>query len=217
MGGMPPPPPLVTRSDDRNFFTISCSLRQPVAPLPLAALASGDVVTVTRIARSTFDLFAIVKQIGDAKAQLRSLAEPWADTGTGRLMAVLGGLAQRSATLSAPAPPGPQPGAEARAAHGRPKAAGRRAQRFVELARSQRRGKEHDFTSRSLDFVSARAKQRAGWGISKRQPTRSPCPDYAPPCFYFTTRAVIRAWPGFPDWGLCDKNRGFAGSKMTRC
>jgi DNA invertase Pin-like site-specific DNA recombinase len=55
-------------------------------------------VTVTRIdglARSTFDLFAIVKQIADAKAQFRSLAEPWADTGTstGRLMlAVLGGL-----------------------------------------------------------------------------------------------------------------------------
>ena len=57
------------------------------------------MVTVTRIdrlARSTFDLFAIVKRIADAKAQFRSLAEPWADTGTttGRLMlAVLGGIA----------------------------------------------------------------------------------------------------------------------------
>jgi DNA invertase Pin-like site-specific DNA recombinase len=65
----------------------------------LKALAPGDIVTVTRIdrlARSTFDLFAIVKQIVDAGAQFRSLAEPWADTGTstGRLMiAVLGGLA----------------------------------------------------------------------------------------------------------------------------
>ena len=65
----------------------------------LGKLAPGDVVTVTRIdrlARSTFDLFAIVKHIVDAKAQFRSLAEPWADTGTstGRLMlAVLGGLA----------------------------------------------------------------------------------------------------------------------------
>jgi DNA invertase Pin-like site-specific DNA recombinase len=65
----------------------------------LGRLAPGDVVTVTRIdrlARSTFDLFAIVKRIADAKAQFRSLAEPWADTGTstGRLMlAVLGGLA----------------------------------------------------------------------------------------------------------------------------
>jgi DNA invertase Pin-like site-specific DNA recombinase len=65
----------------------------------LKAIAPGEVVMVTRIdrlARSTFDLFAIVKQIVDAGGQFRSLAEPWADTGTstGRLMiAVLGGLA----------------------------------------------------------------------------------------------------------------------------
>src|ERR1700733_3171684 len=65
----------------------------------LKALAHGDVVTVTpidRLARSTFDLFAIVKKMVDAGAQFRSLAEPWADTSnsTGRLMiAVLGGLA----------------------------------------------------------------------------------------------------------------------------
>jgi DNA invertase Pin-like site-specific DNA recombinase len=65
----------------------------------LRAIGPGEVVTVTRIdrlARSTFDLFAIVKQIVDAKAQFRSLAEPWADTATStmRLMiAVLGGLA----------------------------------------------------------------------------------------------------------------------------
>jgi DNA invertase Pin-like site-specific DNA recombinase len=62
-------------------------------------LAPGDVVLVTRIdrlARSTLDLYGIVKRIVDAKAQFRSLAEPWADTGsrTGRLMlAVLRGLA----------------------------------------------------------------------------------------------------------------------------
>jgi len=58
----------------------------------LDRLAPGDVVTVTRIDR----LARIVKRIVDAKAQFRSLAEPWADTGTrtGRLMlAVLGGLA----------------------------------------------------------------------------------------------------------------------------
>jgi len=62
----------------------------------LKTLGPGDVGTVTRIARSTFDLFAIGKQIVDAKGQLRSLAEPWADTSTstGRLMiAVLGGRA----------------------------------------------------------------------------------------------------------------------------
>src|SRR4051795_1104882 len=65
----------------------------------LDRLTPGDVVTVTRIdrlARSTFDLFAIIKCIVEAGGQFRSLAEPWADTGTstGRLMlAVLGGLA----------------------------------------------------------------------------------------------------------------------------
>src|SRR3954468_16782465 len=65
----------------------------------LDRLTPGDVVTVTRIdrlARSTFDLFAIVKRIVDAGGQFRSLAEPWADTATstGRLLlAVLGGLA----------------------------------------------------------------------------------------------------------------------------
>jgi len=65
----------------------------------LKAVAPGDVVTVTRIdrlARSTFDLFAIVKRIVDPGGQFRSLAELWADTATstGRLMiAVLGGLA----------------------------------------------------------------------------------------------------------------------------
>jgi hypothetical protein len=58
--------------------------------------ASKCRLLMDRLARSTFDLFAIVKRIVDAKAQFRSLAEPWADTGTstGRLMiAVLGGLA----------------------------------------------------------------------------------------------------------------------------
>lgn len=65
----------------------------------LNKLEEGDVVVVTRIdrlARSTFDLFAIVKSIIDHKAEFRSVAEPWADTSTatGRLMiAVLGGLA----------------------------------------------------------------------------------------------------------------------------
>src|SRR6266481_5768840 len=69
----------VTRIDRRQLLKM------------LETLAPGDMVTVTRtdrLARSTFDLFAIVKQIVDAKAEFRSLAEPWADTGTstGRLM-----------------------------------------------------------------------------------------------------------------------------------
>src|ERR1700724_1300941 len=57
----------------------------------LKHLDPGDVGTVTRIdrlARGTFDLFAILKQIVNAKAQFRSLAEPWADStsSTGRVM-----------------------------------------------------------------------------------------------------------------------------------
>lgn len=65
----------------------------------LASLKPGDQVIVTaidRLARSIFDLFAIVKRIADAGATFVSIREPWADTGssTGRLMlAVLGGLA----------------------------------------------------------------------------------------------------------------------------
>jgi DNA invertase Pin-like site-specific DNA recombinase len=125
----------------------------------LHALAPGDVVTVTRIdrlARSTFDLFAIVKQIVDAKAQFRSVAEPWADTGTstGRLMiAVLGGLADVERDLIRTAPPRAAASAEARAAHGPTletdwRAAGREARRrraegatLAELARSYHVGK----------------------------------------------------------------------------
>jgi DNA invertase Pin-like site-specific DNA recombinase len=65
----------------------------------LRAVAQGATVVVTRIdrlARSAFDLFAIIQRIVDTGAHFRSLAEPWADTSTstGRLMiAVLGGLA----------------------------------------------------------------------------------------------------------------------------
>jgi DNA invertase Pin-like site-specific DNA recombinase len=51
----------------------------------LKALAPDDVVTMTRInrlARSTFDLSAIVKGIVDAGGQFQSMAEPWADAST---------------------------------------------------------------------------------------------------------------------------------------
>jgi DNA invertase Pin-like site-specific DNA recombinase len=56
----------------------TCRVRREFLKM-LKAVTSGDVVTVTRIdrlARSTFELFAIVKQIVDAKGQFRSLAEP---------------------------------------------------------------------------------------------------------------------------------------------
>ena len=47
----------------------------------LKSIAAGDQVVVTRIdrlARSVFELFAIVKKIIDAGGQFLSLAEPWA-------------------------------------------------------------------------------------------------------------------------------------------
>ncbi|GAN68789.1 recombinase family protein [Acetobacter orleanensis] len=65
----------------------------------LSYIQEGDTVIVTRIdrlARSTFDLFAIIRNFTEKKAHFYSLSEPWADTSssTGRLMlAVLGGLA----------------------------------------------------------------------------------------------------------------------------
>ena len=62
----------------------------------LKAVAPVTLTQIDRLARSTLDLFAIVKQIVDAGGHFRLLAEPWADTATstGRLMiAVLGELA----------------------------------------------------------------------------------------------------------------------------
>ena len=108
----------------------------------LDTIAPGDVVKATRIdrlARSTFDLFGIVKQIVDAKAQFRSLAEPWADTGTstGRLMiAVLGGLADLERDLI-----------RTRTAEGR--------------SRAQKRGQHMGRPSKLTDAQKAEARRRA--------------------------------------------------------
>ena len=65
----------------------------------LAVIDAGDVVTVTRLdrlARSTRDLLNTLAAITDKKAGFRSLGDTWADTTTphGRLMTVLGGLAE---------------------------------------------------------------------------------------------------------------------------
>jgi DNA invertase Pin-like site-specific DNA recombinase len=66
----------------------------------LDQLATGDVVTVTRLdrlARSTRDLLNTLATVTDRKAGFRSLSDAWADTTTahGRLMlTVLGGLAE---------------------------------------------------------------------------------------------------------------------------
>ena len=120
----------------------------------LKGLAPGDVVTVTRIdrlARSTFDLFAIVKQIVDAKAQFRSLAEPWADTGTstGRLMiAVLGGLADVERDLI-----------RTRTAEGR--------------SRAQKRGQHMGRPPKLTDAQKAEARRRRAEGATLAELARS--------------------------------------------
>src|SRR5271167_584521 len=118
----------------------------------LKGLAPGDLVTVTRIdrlARSTFDLFAIVKQIVDAKAQFRSLAEPWADTSTGRLMiAVLGGLADVERDLI-----------RTRTAEGR--------------SRAQKRGQHMGRPSKLTDAQKAEARKRRAQGATLAELARS--------------------------------------------
>src|ERR1700730_18280119 len=93
----------------------------------LGKLAPGDAVLVTRIdrlARSTFDLFGIVKRIVDAGGQFRSLAEQWpaTATSTGRLMiSILGGLADVERDLIRPRPAEGRSRAKAHGQHmGRP-------------------------------------------------------------------------------------------------
>ena len=98
----------------------------------------------------------------DAKAQFRSLAEPWADTGTstGPLMiAVLGGLADVERDLIRTRTAEGRSRAQKRGQHmGRPsrltdaqKAEARRRRAegatLAELARSYGRGEEHDFAA----------------------------------------------------------------------
>jgi DNA invertase Pin-like site-specific DNA recombinase len=120
----------------------------------LKALAPGDVVTVTRIdrlARSTFDLFAILKQIVDTGGQFRSLAEPWADTATrtGRLMIdVLDGLASVERDLI-----------RTRTAEGRSRA----------TARGQHMGRPSKLT----DAQKAEARRRRAQGATLKELARS--------------------------------------------
>jgi len=120
----------------------------------LKEMSPGDVVTVTRIdrlARSTFDLFAIVKQIVDAGGQFQSLAEPWADTATstGRLMiAVLGGLADVERDLI-----------RTRTAEGRSRA----------KSRGQHMGRPHALTSEQ----QAEARQRRAEGATLKELAQS--------------------------------------------
>lgn len=80
---------------------------RPALRQALAALETGDVLTLTRLdrlARSTRDLLDIVATIEGKGARMRSLADPWADTTTpaGRMiLTVFGGLAEFERSLIA--------------------------------------------------------------------------------------------------------------------
>jgi DNA invertase Pin-like site-specific DNA recombinase len=103
------------------------------------------------VSHASEDLFAIVKQIVDAKAQFRSLAEPWADTGTstGRLMiAVLGGLADVERDLI-----------RTRTAEGR--------------SRARKRGQHLGRSSKLTDAQKAEARQRRAKGATLAELARS--------------------------------------------
>ena len=82
----------VFRETSSGAKTDRAQLRRMLDPLD-----AGDVLMVTRLARSTRDLLNILASIADRKAGFRSLGDAWADTTTphGRLMlTVLGGLAE---------------------------------------------------------------------------------------------------------------------------
>ncbi len=73
---------------------------RPVLNTMLDMLKEDDIVIVselTRLSRSTKDLFDIVEKIGKAGASIKSLKEPWLDTTTpsGKLMfTLIAGVAQ---------------------------------------------------------------------------------------------------------------------------
>lgn len=71
----------------------------------LSTLQTGDTLVVTildRLARSTYDLFAITQKVEAAEASFRSLREPWADTtsSTGKfLLTVFAGISELERNL----------------------------------------------------------------------------------------------------------------------
>src|SRR5215472_1881201 len=78
--------------DSKTMLTLTRAMPHTVPRAAAIFEACGAMPDRLRLGQEP----GIVKRIVDAKAQFRSLAEPWADTGTstGRLMlAVLGGLA----------------------------------------------------------------------------------------------------------------------------
>jgi len=119
----------------------------------LSGLKPGNTLVVTRLdrlARSTIDLLMILKAIADRKATFQSLGEQWADTTTaaGRLMLILGGLAEFERELI-----------KARTAEGRERAKGR----------GVRMGRKHKLTPHQQEEV----RKRKAEGQSVRELGRS--------------------------------------------
>src|SRR6202008_2516066 len=124
-----------------------------------------------------------------AKAQFRSLAEPWADTGTstGRLMiAVLGGLLDVERDLI-----------RTRTAEGR--------------SRAQKRG-QHMGPTAEIDGGATGPKHRRRAQGAKAIAAARPCQQVdprAPPCFHFGAAASIsqRLRRAFQKYTSCDFDR----------
>jgi DNA invertase Pin-like site-specific DNA recombinase len=89
--------------DERNIYQekiTGTKIDRPELLRMIEGLKQGDVCVVaelTRLSRSTKDLFSIVEQIQDKGADIRSLKESWLDTTTpqGKLMfTIFAGLSQ---------------------------------------------------------------------------------------------------------------------------
>jgi DNA invertase Pin-like site-specific DNA recombinase len=103
-------------------------------------LREGDVVVIselTRLSRSTKDLFAIVDQIKLKGADIRSLKEAWLDTTTPQgalMMTIFAGLSQFEADLTAQRTKEGLAAARARGrVGGRPKTDGENAERALKM------------------------------------------------------------------------------------
>ena len=97
-------------ADPRNIYAEKApgaGAGRPELERMLAGLRPGDEVIVselTRLSRSTKDLFEIAERVGAAGADIRSLKESWLDTSTphGRLLfSVFAGLSQFERELAA--------------------------------------------------------------------------------------------------------------------
>ncbi|WP_138207446.1 recombinase family protein [Haloimpatiens lingqiaonensis] len=89
--------------DKRNIYMEKITGTKKDRPMLIKLideLQEGDTVIITeltRLSRSTKDLFEIVEKIGNKKANIKSLKESWLDTttATGRLMfTIIAGLTQ---------------------------------------------------------------------------------------------------------------------------